>query len=73
MDNNINYKLGQLTAGVEGMRSALDDHKKLVNEELGEIKTTLRDLNSWRFKIVGGVTVGSFLVQYIMQKIIKIL
>lgn len=73
MDDNINFTLGKLTTGVDNIRKDFDDHKVIVRSELQEIKDTLKDLNSWRFKMVGGVTVLSVVAQYVVSKIIKIL
>lgn len=67
-NGSSDYKLGELTEGFRALNARMDD----ACTRLANLETKIDDLNVWRFKVVGVVSVlaiiGNFGINLILKK-----
>lgn len=64
-DLAVAEKLGELKATSENTHKAVDDLKAAFTNRLLPLEARVTDLESWRYRIIGGAAALAYLAQYL--------
>lgn len=64
-DIAVAEKLGELKAGMAALQTSITEVREAVSGRIKPLEDRVGKLESWRYQIIGGAAVLSYLVQYL--------
>lgn len=64
-DLAVAERLGELKAGVAALQTSITEVREAVSGRLGPLEVRVRNLESWRYQIIGGAAVVAYAVQFL--------